>query len=71
VKVGDLVMPVHNPRRDDGYLGVIVGYDIDNDPVVIWNKYDSEWTFGEMKGGTVSYTTPEYRSSVEVISESR
>ena len=71
MKLGDLVIPVHNPRRDDGYMGVIVDYDEDNDPVVLWNKYDSEWTFGEMKGGAVSYALPEYRSSIEVVNESR
>jgi len=71
MKVGDLVIPVHNPRRDDGYVGVVVDYDEDNDPVVLWNKYDSEWTFGEMKGWAASCALPEYRSSIEVINESR
>jgi hypothetical protein len=68
VKVGDLVMPAHEPRRANGYLGVIIGYDIDNDPVVLWNRHDPEeiderWA--------INGTMPEYRSSVEVISESR
>jgi|6_EtaG_2_1085325.scaffolds.fasta_scaffold09707_7 hypothetical protein len=70
MKVGDLVVPTHkfDPRRDDGYLGVIVGYDLDNDPVVMWNKYDP----GEIdERWAVSYALPEYRSSVEVVSESR
>jgi len=68
MKVGDLVIPVHNPRRNDGYVGVIVDYDEDNDPVVLWNKYDSEWTDERW---AVSYAMPEYRSSIEVINESR
>ncbi len=68
MKVGDLVIPVHNPRRNDGYVGVVVDYDEDNDPVVLWNKYDPEWTDERW---AVSYGMPEYRSSIEVINESR
>jgi len=68
LKVGDLVMPVHNPRRDDGYIGVIVALDEDSDPVVLWNKYDSAETHPYLRA---QYRVPEYRSSVELINESR
>ena len=68
MKVGDLVIPVHNPRRGDRYIGVIVALDEDNDPVVLWNKYDSGDTAPELRD---QYRVPEYRSSVELISESR
>jgi hypothetical protein len=64
VKVGDLVVPTHDPRKSDGYMGVIVGYDKDDDPIVLWNKHDPEDVYEEWTG---CYALPEYRSSVEVI----
>ena len=65
MRLGDLVIPVDYKRRDDGYIGVIVDYDLDNDPVVLWNKRDP----GLIDAAPCA--VPEYRRSIEVINESR
>jgi len=68
MKVGDLVAPTRGSRKDAGYMGVIVGYDEDDDPIVLWNKRDPQAVDERWAG---QYALPEYRNSVEVINESR
>ena len=63
MKVGDLV----SGREEEvyyGYVGLVLGFDEDDDPIVLWCN--------EMKGS--NEFTPgcgEYRNTLEVLSESR
>jgi hypothetical protein len=59
MKVGDLVMVLSGHRTDE--IGVICGFDVDDDPVV----YYLSSTFGEARHEA------HYRFHVEVINESR
>ena len=54
MKVGDLIQ--FKGLRNSPLLGVIVGFDKDNDPII-----------RSCKGGT---TTPHWRNQVEVLNES-
>jgi hypothetical protein len=64
MKVGDLVAYTRFSRDGKGgWLGLIVGFDDDKDPIVMWNVPDGR--------GKEGYTNAEYRKHVKVIDESR
>jgi len=54
VKVGDLVRWVHDVDSDNE-VGVVVNFDLDNDPVIVWQSDGIACKYGE------------YRSQVEVV----
>jgi len=66
MKVGDLVVSTYSHR--EGFVGIIVGYDEDDDPIVLWNKHDPADVDEEWAG---HYALPEYRSGIKVINASR
>ena len=52
MKVGDLIIATHHPDINNGEMGVITGFNLDNEPVVFWQSTGCERT---------------YRSQIEVI----
>jgi hypothetical protein len=68
MKVGDLVK-VSGERRsttnEQNWLGIIVGFEDDNDPIVMWNAENVDGYVDEC------HTMGEYRKHVKVINESR
>ena len=56
MKVGDLVIARDN-HPDEGEMGMVIGFDKDNDPVVYW----------QLKGLEEPAYIGTYRSQVEVI----
>jgi len=65
VKVGDLVRGVEG-RSWQGSVGLIIGFDPDDDPIVSWTgPYSHEGS------NVLSPGCGEYRSQIEVINEIR
>jgi len=60
MKVGDLVKP-SKPSERTAKLGIIVDFDSDNDPIIIWSIKDPE--DGKISGWKVA----EFCNSVELL----
>ena len=52
MKIGDLIIATHHPDIRKGEMGIITGFNLDNEPVVIWQSTGYKRT---------------YRSQIEVI----
>jgi hypothetical protein len=63
MKVGDLVTGKKEGGSYDGSVGIVFGFDEDNDPIVSWCN---DWGSNEVSPGS-----GEFRSSLRVISASR
>ncbi len=58
MKVGDLVIARDN-HPDEGEMGIVIGFDKDDDPIVYW----------QFKGFEEPVSVGTYRSQVEVANE--
>ena len=64
MKTGDLVVARDN-HPDEGEMGMVIGFDKDNDPIVFWQFKGLDDVFSDPKAvGT-------YRSQLEVANENR
>ena len=65
MKVGDLVAGAKD-KDWEGCMGIIIGFDPDNDPIVLWTgPYAHEGSI------LISPGCGEYRSQLKVINEAR
>ena len=60
MKTGDLVVAKPN-HPDEGEMGMVIGFDKDNDPIVFW----------QFKGLEEPASIGTYRSQLEVANESQ